>query len=135
PAVLDELGLIAALQSMVDEWDRVHRETFCSFRADGDFAALDADAQINLYRIVQEALTNVARPAQAERVDVVLTANNGRFELVIADDGCGYDPAAIRPGMGLAGIRERCQALKGNLSLLSSPGNGVRIELGFTGGL
>jgi two-component system sensor histidine kinase UhpB len=140
PALLDELGLVAALQSMVDEWNRVHRETFCSFRADGDFARLDNDAQINLYRIVQEALTNVARHAQAERVDVTLVARDGRggrearFELIIADDGCGYDPATIRAGMGLSGIRERSQALKGTLNLLTSPGNGVRIELRFAGG-
>lgn len=131
PPVLDELGLVAALQSMIDEWNRVHRETFCSFRAEGDFAALDGDAQINLYRIAQEALTNVARHAQAERVDITLSANGERFELVIADNGCGYDPAAVRPGMGLSGIRERSQALKGALNLLTSPGNGVRIELGF----
>lgn len=134
PPVLDELGLIAALQSMIDEWNRVHRETFCSFRAQGEFGALDADAQINLYRIVQEALTNVARHAQAERVDVTLTAPGTGFELIIADDGCGYEPSAIRAGMGLAGIRERCQALKGTLNLVTAPGSGVRIELGFSGG-
>src|SRR5690606_25050800 len=107
------------------------RETFCSFRAEGDFATLDADAQINLYRIVQEALTNVARHAQAERVDITLTASGERFDLVITDNGCGYDPAAVRAGMGLSGIRERSQALKGTLNLITSPGNGVRIELGF----
>ncbi|HEY0963267.1 MAG TPA: ATP-binding protein [Pseudomonadales bacterium] len=137
PPVLDELGLIAALQSMIDEWNRVHRETFCSFRssvrADGDFGALDADAQINLYRIVQEALTNAARHAQAERIDITLTASGTHYDLVITDDGRGYDPATIRAGMGLSGIRERSHALNGTLDLVSSPGAGVRIELRFTG--
>lgn len=135
PALLDELGLVAALQSMVDEWNLAHHETFCSFRVGNDaFEALDADAKINVYRIVQEALTNVARHAQAERVDVNLTEKAGRYELVIADNGRGYEPATILQGMGLAGIRERSQALKGALHIVTAPGAGVRIELVFTGG-
>jgi two-component system sensor histidine kinase UhpB len=135
PAILDELGLVAALQAMVDEWNRAHRETFCSFRASGAFAALDADRQINLYRIVQEALTNVARHAQAERVDVTLAEENGNCQLTITDDGCGYDASVARQGMGLSGIRERCQALHGALAIVTRPGTGVRIELVFPGGV
>jgi two-component system sensor histidine kinase UhpB len=134
PALLDELGLVAALQSMVDEWNRVHRETFCSFRAsNAAFDTLDPDARINVYRIVQEALTNVARHAQAERIDVTLTADDGLYELVIADNGRGYEAATTSQGMGLSGIRERCQALKGTLNLVTAPGAGVRIELIFRG--
>ena len=135
PALIDELGLVAALQSMIDEWNRDHRETFCSFRASSaGFDTLDSEAQINVYRIVQEALTNVARHAQAERVDVTLTSDGSRCELVVADNGRGYDPATVRQGMGLAGIRERCHALKGSLNLVTAPGAGVRIELVFRGG-
>jgi two-component system sensor histidine kinase UhpB len=133
PAILDELGLVAALQAMVDDWNRAHRETFCSFRASGTFDVLDADAQINLYRIVQEALTNVARHAQAERVDVTLSADERRYQLVIVDNGRGYESATVRQGMGLPGLRERSQALGGALELVTSPGAGVRIEVGFPG--
>ncbi|MEY4640744.1 MAG: hypothetical protein RLZZ227_738 [Pseudomonadota bacterium] len=131
PTILDELGLVAALQVMVDEWNRAHRETFCSFRAGGNFDRLDADQQINLYRIVQEALTNAARHARAERVDVALTQDSGRFQLTLSDDGCGYEPGAAQTGMGLSGIRERCQALHGTLNVVTSPGAGVRMELVF----
>ncbi len=133
PALLDELGLVAALQAMVDEWNRAHSDTFCGFRASGTFEALDIDAQINLYRIVQEALTNVARHAHAEWVEVTLIAEDGRYELRIADNGQGYDPGKVRLGMGLTGIRERCQALKGVLNLVTDPGTGVRMQLIFPG--
>ncbi len=134
PALLDELGLVAALQTMVDEWNRAHRDTFCGFRAGGAFEALDTDAQINVYRIVQEALTNVARHAQAEWVEITLIAEEGHYELDIADNGVGYDPGAVRQGMGLTGIRERCQALKGELNLVTGPRTGVRMHLVFRGG-
>lgn len=131
PALLDELGLIAALQSMVDEWNRDHHDTFCSLRPSGAFGGLDPDAQINVYRIVQEALTNVARHAQAERVDIALTSANRRYTLVVTDDGRGYAAAETPHGMGLTGIRERCQALNGTLFVVTAPGAGVRIELSF----
>jgi two-component system sensor histidine kinase UhpB len=133
PAILDELGLVAALQVMVDEWNRVHRDTFCSFRVSGTFDKLDADRQINLYRIVQEALTNVARHARAERVDVVLGEEGGRYHLTLADDGCGYDFPTVQQGMGLSGIRERSHALAATLNVMTSPGAGVRMELAFSG--
>jgi len=133
PALLDELGFIAALQSMIDEWNRDHRESFCScnFRGVDEFGALDPDAQINLYRIVQEALTNVARHGQAEWVEVSLSAANRRYTLIIADNGRGFAAAETPHGMGLTGIRERCQALNGTLFIVTAPGAGVRIELTF----
>jgi two-component system sensor histidine kinase UhpB len=134
PALLDELGFVAAVQAMVDDWNRDHRESFCSYDLRGaeEFAALEPEAQINLYRIVQEALTNAARHAQAERVEVTLSAENGRYTLVVTDNGRGYAVGETPQGMGLTGIRERCQALKGTLSIVTTPGAGVRIELGFS---
>src|SRR5690606_18579990 len=116
PAILDEMGLVPALQVMVDEWNHNHRETFCSLRVSGSFDGLDGEQQISLYRIIQEALTNVARHAAAERVDVMLSAD-GIYRLVIADNGQGYDATVIQQGMGLTGIRERCQALNGNFAI------------------
>jgi two-component system sensor histidine kinase UhpB len=133
PALLDELGFVAAVQAMIDEWNRDHRESFCScdFRGVDDFGALDPEAQINLYRIVQEALTNVARHAQAEWVEVSLSAANRRYTVVVADNGRGYSATETPQGMGLTGIRERSQALNGTLFIVTAPGAGVRIELTF----
>src|SRR5690606_27185047 len=104
PAILDEMGLVPAVQVMVDEWNHNHRETFCSLRVTGSFDSLDGEQQISVYRIIQEALTNVARHAVAERVDVLLSADDG-YRLVIADNGRGYDSMAVQQGMGLSGIR------------------------------
>lgn len=133
PALLDELGLVAALQVMIDEWNRNHSESFCSFRASGSFQALDDEARIGLYRIVQEALTNVAKHAGAERVSVLLREGQGQYCLQISDDGRGFDAAKVQQGMGLGSIRERCQALGGKLSLQAAPDAGVRIELSIPG--
>lgn len=130
PALLDELGLVPALQAMIDEWNNTHSDTFCSFRVNGSFVALDPARQIGLYRIVQEALTNVAKHATAERVDVQLWRDAG-YHLSIRDNGQGYDMTQVRPGMGLTGIRERCEALHGHCMLASTPGDGTRIMVRF----
>lgn len=131
PPVLDELGLVSALQVMIDAWNRDHSDTFgsfCSFRSAGDWSGLDADLQISIYRIIQEALTNVARHASAERVDVVLTEAGS---ISIVDNGCGYDQDRVKSGMGLTGIRERCQAHGAEFRLVTGVGKGVSITIRF----
>jgi two-component system sensor histidine kinase UhpB len=130
PAILDELGLIIALQHMVDAWNDNHRETFCSFRVAEEFGLLDANQQICVYRIIQEALTNVATHAHADRVDVHLSYN-GRYHIEIMDNGCGFVMGTVQQGMGISGIRDRAQALNGQCTIVSSPGDGVRIVINF----
>ncbi len=120
PAVLDELGLIVALQHMVDAWNDNHRETFCSFRIDEQFARLDENQQICVYRIVQEALTNVAAHARAEKVDVQMSFDD-RYRILIIDNGRGFALETMQRGMGLSGIRERSRVLNGECSIISSP--------------
>ena len=132
PAILDELGLIIALQHMVDAWNDNHRDTFCSFRIAAEFGALDANQQICVYRIIQEALTNVATHARATHVDVQL-AYDGRYLIVVSDDGCGFAMDTVQQGMGISGIRERSQALHGQCMIASNPGSGVRISIDFPG--
>jgi two-component system sensor histidine kinase UhpB len=132
PAILDELGLVPALQWMVQEWNDTHKACHCQLVADPQFPALNEQQRIHLYRIVQEALTNVARHAQASRVQLELQA--GDFAQVsISDNGKGFDPQQQSRGRGLAGMRERCQVLGGQLLLASKPGAGVRIVISFQG--
>ena len=128
PSVLDELGLVPALEHMVDEWNRDHGNLFCSLRCSGNLHTLNADQQIHLYRIVQEALTNVAQHALATRVDVTLEAGASLL-LTIRDDGKGFDPATVRRGMGLSGMQERVQALGGHWQLHTAPGIGVTLQV------
>ncbi|MES2626768.1 MAG: sensor histidine kinase [Pseudomonadota bacterium] len=132
PPILDELGLIAALQHMTDAWKENHRDTYISFRVAEEFGSLAASQQIYVYRIIQEALTNVAKHARADRVDVELTYD-GRYEILITDNGRGFVVNKRRKGIGMTGIRERAQALNGYCNITSDPNNGVRISINFPG--
>lgn len=128
PALLDELGLLPALQQMVQDWNDSHRGCHCELSADATFDSLPAWQHIHVYRIVQEALTNVARHAQATNVSLQLRVRDG-FQIDITDNGRGFDAAAVRYGMGLNGIRERCQALGGHSTIEASPGRGVHLTV------
>lgn len=83
-----------------------------------------------VYRITQEALTNVEQHAGAERIRVELTATPGDLRLIVADDGRGFQPEHIPPGhYGLTGINERVRLLGGQLDLRSSPAAGTRLAI------
>ena len=103
-----------------------------TFSAEGLPERLPADVETALYRITQEALTNVARHARATRVRVALVGREGGVRLEIEDDGVGLgrrNGSPSRPGTGLVGIRERVRALGGTLTIQSRPGTYLRITL------
>nr|WP_305793233.1 ATP-binding protein [Sedimenticola hydrogenitrophicus] len=128
PALLDDLGLIAALREMVfSRWSSQHAEV--ALQADlEEIGELSCKVRLTAYRIVQEALTNVAKHAQASQVQLKLRRlPTDRLELVIRDDGCGLDPERKRHGYGLLGMRERALALNGRFNLTSAPGEGLTI--------
>lgn len=127
PGVLDDLGLSKALEQMVDDWND-HHDCFCSLRIKGDLSFLDQSQCINLYRIVQEALTNVAKHAAASRVEVTLADDEEAVNLSISDDGGGFDVAATARGMGISGMEERIRALGGSFRLSSQLQGGTVIE-------
>ena len=130
PAVLDELGLIHALNQMVDDWNLHHKDTFCRFRFEGNYRNLDEELQINIYRIVQEALTNISKYAKAENVSVTISGEE-IISLLIVDDGKGFDMDTVTRNMGLTGIRDRVTLLRGELEIASRPGKGVSIQIEF----
>jgi signal transduction histidine kinase len=82
-----------------------------------------------LYRVVQEAMTNVVRHARATRVDVLLERRGERVSVMVEDDGVGFDPARVQRGdhFGLLGLRERSEALGGSLIVESRPGAGTTV--------
>jgi signal transduction histidine kinase len=87
-------------------------------------------ARLTLYRAAQEALTNARRHAQAKRVDITLTLNTTRAELVVRDDGVGFDDAAVKPDAhGLPGLRERLELVGGALAIDSAPGRGATVRV------
>lgn len=130
PAILDELGLVLALQQMVDDWNSHHEDTFCRLRIDADLSRLDAQRQIQVYRIVQEALTNVAKHAHADRVEVSIRGTV-QVELVVHDNGRGFDTQRFRSGIGMANIRDRANLLHGSSQVDSKPGEGTTVRVTF----
>lgn len=130
PAVLDELGLSHALNTMVDDWNAHHEDTFCRLRLESKVDDLKEDQKINVYRIVQEALTNCAKYAEASSIDITLGGQEV-ISLIIVDDGQGFDQDKVVLGMGLSGIRDRVNMLQGSLTISSRPGKGTSIHVEF----
>ncbi|AEB11109.1 histidine kinase [Marinithermus hydrothermalis DSM 14884] len=126
PSVLDELGLEAALK-------RYTREVGERYGLEVELVArlplrLPPEMETVLYRVAQEALTNVVRHARAQRVSVVLTAHRDAVQLVVEDDGVGFDPRRVASTrLGLAGMRERVELLGGQFRLESAPGAGTTV--------
>lgn len=129
PPDIEELGLVASLEGLVAGWNgRSRGETRFSIRFDGAFESLPATISANLYRIIQEALTNAAKHAGATRVTLELTRRTEEIALAIDDDGRSADPAG-KSGMGLLGMRERVAALRGRLSFEAGPNGGSALRV------
>lgn len=102
-----------------------------SFAADGD-VRLTPDAEVQLLRVVQEALTNVRKHSAAEHATVQLTSGEHQVRVIVADDGHGFDPACTRAeGFGLTSMRDRAESVAGELVIDSEPGRGTRIVATF----
>jgi two-component system sensor histidine kinase UhpB len=132
PTALDELGLPAALEACVDRWRVSHPALAVQLSMAGELEDLGEVANLTLYRIVQEALTNCVRHARASHfyIDLTRGASPSRGVLLeMRDDGQGFDPDAIAGGSGLTGIRERVGLLGGRFELLSAAGRGVTIRV------
>jgi signal transduction histidine kinase len=135
PGLLDHAGLAPAIEQHVVEFQEQTglnvQFTVRNFGAEGAHYRLAPEMETNLYRIAQEALTNAARYAHPNHVDVTLERNDHEVVLVVADDGCGFDVAeGLRKGhLGLLGMRERAAALNGGLTIESAPGKGAKIRV------
>lgn len=128
PAVLNA-GIPAALEWLAAEFSQ-HGQTTCHLSAPKEIPELAEEQAIALFRIVQEALTNVTRHADARKVFITLEQSGDDCLLEVRDDGRGFDPVAIRKkSFGLAGIKERVLMLGGELDVASSPGHGTSIKV------
>ncbi len=125
PSTLSTLGLVPALEILCSEFsDR------CGLAVQTDLepVSLDASAELTLFRMVQESLTNVTKYAKARTVCLRLHADQGWAQLSVQDDGVGFDPgAASRGNHGLVGMRFRVEAERGQLSVRSAPGQGTTL--------
>jgi len=126
PKVLDDFGLVAAVERLAETFsERSEMEVHFEARLGAD--RLPGVAETTLYRIVQEALTNVVKHAQANKVSILLVRRGGTATAVIEDDGRGFEPGELDDeGLGLPGMRERVGLLDGRLTVESS-GNGTTV--------
>ena len=130
PPMLFEMGLAPAVEQFLDEFGRrmAIAITF-DFQHERQMKRLPRKIELNLYRILQEALTNLAKHAQASKVKVKLCLESQQVLLSIADDGVGISPQLRKssPGFGLIGIRQRVRSLGGSLAISSQPGWGTQL--------
>ena len=128
PSALDDHGLVPAIEDQVKRFgDKTGIQA--QMHCDGDASHLTLDQETVVYRVAQEALTNVARHSRARHAWVELSFN-GATELSIRDDGHGFQLATARPGgLGLGGMAERARLVGGELTLDSAPGTGTTVTL------
>ena len=135
PSVLDDLGLATALARYAADFGRTRGITVRVETSGLDDGRLAPAVETALYRIMQEALSNVARHAAATTVSVWLRRRQDAVVLIVDDDGCGFDseqppgPATAARGLGIHTMRERAAVLKGTFTIDSAPGRGTRLEV------
>jgi len=136
PSMLDDLGLVPALRWYVQRQAK-HLGLAIELQLPSSARRLPPEIETACFRIVQEALTNAARHAQATQVDVVLTINEQDAELAVRDNGIGFDVTAAHQraiaggGFGLLGMQERAQLVGGELRVTSAPQQGTIIKAQF----
>jgi signal transduction histidine kinase len=140
PPMLDTLGLGAALRALAEEWSAQHNVAIhLDLPPDAVLRPLPDEVAVNLYRVGQEALANVARHAQAQKVTLCLAWQDARLSLTIQDDGQGFAvPATLRSltdqgHFGLVGMQERVNLIGGTLRLESAPGRGTTMRVIWQG--
>jgi len=131
PSILDDLGLDAALQRLLDDF--THRTKIKTVLVSPPFKQAPSKASATaLYRIVQECLSNITRHARATRVEVELFGSEQEFDLTVRDNGVGFEIESIgqeRQGLGLFNLRERALAFHGTSRVQSQPGQGTEIHV------
>ena len=132
PSILEDLGLQSALKYLINEVSK-HYTVSQAFEVEDLDQLFPAEAQIIIYRIFQECLTNISKHAGATEVSVAVKEHDGLISLMIEDNGAGFDPALVLArraagrGLGLAALDERARMLGGTLEIRSQPGAGTRM--------
>ncbi len=132
PAILEDLGLQSALKYLIDGVSK-HYTVSHSFEVEDLDQLFTSDAQIIIYRIFQECLTNISKHAGASQVSIAVRQEDELVSIVLEDNGAGFDPAQVSArrvagrGLGLAALNERARMLGGTLEIRSQPGAGTTV--------
>ena len=127
PKALDDFGLVAAVERLVQTFSEATAIQVDLVSQLGD-DRLPPEVETTLYRITQEALTNIVKHAEASRVSILFVRRSANAMVVIEDDGHGFDPAAVEDErLGIIGMRERVELHEGRLTVESAPGSGTTL--------
>lgn len=128
PSSLEDVGLAMAIEDYVKKFRR-NTGIECMLTLPGQEVALEQGQAATLFRILQESLSNVAKHAQASRVDIILAKRRNSLSLVVEDNGIGFERDSKEKSFGLLGIRERALMMGGKARVSSTPGQGTRISV------
>lgn len=137
PDMLEHLGLIPTIQSLIDEVKQQITETVVTFNADGFKHNISGDCSLVVYRVIQEALNNIIKHAHATKVDILLTYSNDEISFSVEDNGQGFNKSDVfgsfntgnrSKGIGLLGMRERIESIGGRVEIHSESGKGTIIK-------
>jgi signal transduction histidine kinase len=127
PSALDDFGLVPAVERLTDTF-REQSGLQVDLESQLGAERLPSEAETTLYRVIQEALTNIVKHSAASRVSILLQRKNGTVVAVVEDDGTGFDPSDTRAdARGLAGMSERLSLAGGRLQVESGPGSGTTV--------
>ena len=132
PSILDDLGLLPALEELTAELNR-RDSILAELWVHGEERRLSSEVELTLFRIAQEALNNAVKHAGAQRVSTVLELGDSSVELIVQDDGRGFKPPSltdhppVESKLGLLGMHERARLLGGTLTIDSAPGQGTKV--------
>ena len=130
PSLLDHFGLVTAIGAYYDDTCR-RAGLKCQATLDDAIGEVPSDVALGIFRVAQEALTNVIRHAKATTVHLELTSDQDSYRLTVRDDGVGLDKARKMGSHGLAGMKHRVVALHGQVSIDGTPGRGTTIRANF----
>jgi len=133
PSMLDGMGLLATLEWLRQECMKLYPERHIELEAGIAEEAIPKNLKVNIFRIAQEALNNIAKHSKAEWVDISLSKDGNGIELVVSDDGVGMDldiimQTSTATSLGLTSMRERAELTGGSFSIESTPGEGTTIR-------
>ena len=133
PSMLDSMGLVAALEWLRREWMRLYPDRHIELETGAEEEEIPKILKVIIFRIVQEALNNIAKLSKAEWVDILLSKRDAQIELVVSDDGVGMDVeqilrTATARSLGLTSMRERAELTGGDFTIESAPGEGTTIR-------
>lgn len=129
PEVLEVMGLRGAIEEMLRLYNEGEQSCHFEFQAEGEFTHLSSDLGLSVYRLIQEASSNILKHARASQALIDLRMVDGRLFINVSDNGQGFAPEQMSAGIGLTGMRERCVFLNGNFQIESKIGEGTQVHI------